>query len=137
MVLCIINVTALQLMTSAIANPWKILHFFQMLCIAVVISAQIAVESFYAYSAFIGAYQCFMILEANGKTTFTIAEILKMYLRKYLRLAPCYYILLFAGWNSCSRISDGPLWSIMRNLWFDCDTYWWSKLLFIGNIYGF
>lgn len=124
-------------MPSPIANPWKIFDLFTNLIVAIGISSQIAAESFNAYSAFVGAYQCFMILEDAGKEVFSCGDLVKIYLRKYLKLAPIYYLVLFAGWNSCSMVSDDPIWLVMRELWYNCDQYLWVKLLFIGNIFGY
>lgn len=69
-----------------------------------------ATDMFFALSAFIGTYKCMQIYEANGgKLYFTDA--LKMYGRKYLRLAPALYIIFFVGWASSARIEDGPNWT--------------------------
>ena len=62
---------------------------------------------------------------------------MKIYARKYFRLAPFYYFALFLGWSSCSAISDGPIWDEMNNDFYNCGSNWWAKMLFIGNIYGF
>jgi hypothetical protein len=82
-----------------------------------------------------------MILDANykikGQKYFTVKDILKIYARKYFRLAPFYYFALFLGWSSCSSISNGPIWDAMNNDFYNCGSNWWAKMLFIGNIYGF
>lgn len=132
--LCQINATAFYQLTAAVANPWQILDFFKMLCISIVISAQIAIEPFHFFSSFICAYQCFKYLRETGKRYLSIMDILRVYTRKYLRLAPMYYLLIVAGWSSCQYISDAPQWVLLKSMWYDCDSRWYYKFLFIGNL---
>lgn len=124
-ILTMINATAFYFMTTSIEDPWAIIDFFKMIAIAFTVSANIANESFYTISSFLGAYQCFMILKANkeveGRKYFSFKDIMKIYARKYFRLAPFYYFFLFFGWSSCSRISNGPIWDIMNNDFYNCD----------------
>jgi hypothetical protein len=124
-------------MTAPVEDPWQILDFFKSAAIAIVISSNVACEAFFFLSAFIGAYQFFRILEAQNRRILNLGDLLKMYLRKYLRLAPFYYFVLFLGWSSCSYISDGPAWNIMQGLWYNCSSTWYYKMMFVGNIVGF
>jgi hypothetical protein len=137
MFLIILNYTAFYLMTAPLWDPWQVLDFFQSISLGIVISSNIACEAFFFLSAFIGGYQCFMILDAKDSKFFSIKDIGKIYIRKYMRLAPFYYFILFLGWSSCSDISDGPVWSVMNGLWYDCSSTWVYKVLFVGNIIGF
>lgn len=57
-----------------------------------------------------------------------------MYARKYLRLAPLLYLVFFFGWSLGPWIASGPNWTHYQTLFLECDTYWWSQILFIGNI---
>jgi len=134
MFMCQINATAFFELSASIANPWQILDFFKVLSIAIVISAQIAVEAFHFFSTFICAYQCFKHLRETGKRYLSVKDILRIYLRKYLRLAPMYYFVLLAGWSTCPYISDEPQWALLKNMWYDCDSRWFYKLLFVGNL---
>lgn len=54
-----------------------------------------------------------------------------------MRLAPFYYFVLFIGWSSCSFVSDGPIWSLMNGLWYDCGSKLWAKLFMVGNLVGY
>lgn len=89
------------------------------------------------YSSFLVAYQCFKLLEKENKRYLSTRDILNVYARKYRRLAPMFYIILFAGWSSCSHFIDAPVWPVMQRNWYNCGDVWWTKLLFIGNLYGF
>ena len=115
-------------MTAASYNPWHLFDFFKMLIIAPVISAQIAVETFYMYSAFFIVHK----IIKEGKVSY-----FRIILRKYLRLAPVYYLALFAGWTTCAYYSNEPLWNFEGNNWYNCSDTWWHKILFVGNIVEF
>jgi hypothetical protein len=88
---------------------------------------------FFAISGFLGIYKCLQIIEANdGKLHFT--DVLKLYGRKFLRLAPTTYFFFFMTWAIISRLDDGPLWMNSNTLYYECDKYWWAQVLFIGNL---
>ena len=129
--------TGFYFLTSPIGNPWMPLHCFQYVWMAVVISSNVAADAFPFIGAFLGAYQCFKILKKKNRNYFKFSEIMLLYLRKYLRIAPLYYFVLFLGWNSCSRISDGPVWPYMNGFWYNCESTCWAKMLLIGNLYGY
>jgi hypothetical protein len=73
----------------------------------------------------------------NGKKYFGLIDLMKIYARKYFRLAPFYYFILFLGWSSCTFVSDGPIWSLMNNLWYDCGSKFWAKIFMVGNLVGY
>ncbi len=43
-------------------------------------------------------------------------DILKLYLGKYLRLAPILYFVFFFGWIVGPFLNEGPYWIFYRNL---------------------
>jgi peptidoglycan/LPS O-acetylase OafA/YrhL len=90
-------------------NVWKMLDFLQQLFFTVVISCNMATDLFIVLSGFLGAYKCLQIYEANGGKIY-FKDMLKLYARKFLRLAPMLYLIFFFGWASGSRFSDGPVW---------------------------
>lgn len=60
-------------------------------------------------NGFLGTYKCMQIYEANGGKLF-FTDALKMYARKYLRLAPMLYMMFFLGWVITPRLADSPAW---------------------------
>ena len=92
-------------------------------------------EAFTTLSAFLGAYKLFSLYEAQGHISVT--DVLKFYARKYLRLAPMYYFIFFAGWAIFPHLGAGPIWYSANLMFEDCDKYWWGQLLMIGNIYPY
>ena len=98
-----------------------------------VLAGNLSMECFLAMSAFIGACKCMQIYDAQGGLG--PLDCLKIILRKYLRYAPMTYFVFFTSWALVSRFTDGPMSFVNARLYQDCDKYWWSHILFIGNLY--
>lgn len=92
------------------ATPWAPLEMKKKIFFTIVMSCNQATDVFLALSAFIACYRCMQIYEANGGKI-TIVDALKVYGRKYLRLAPLMYIVFFFGWVIGPRLSEGPNWT--------------------------
>jgi len=127
--------TAQFLMCTQTINPWTIEKFFQEVAFTIVISSNLMCEAFVAFSGFFGAYRLFLLYDANG--SFSFKEYAKYVGRKYFRLAPAFYVLFFVSWAVFPRLGAGPIWYQASYMFQDCDKYWWSQLLFIGNIYPY
>ena len=98
-----ISSTMVYLNPAAKATPWSVLDMKQKIFFTIVVSSNQMTDLFIAISGFLGAYKCIQIYEANGgKLSFSDA--LKLYLRKYLRIAPMLYIVFFFGWACGARL---------------------------------
>jgi len=64
-----------------------------------------------------------------------VADVLKFWARKYLRLAPLYYLTFFCGWALFPYVGAGPIWYTANLMYDECSQYWWAQLLMIGNLY--
>jgi len=130
-----IQISATSLMTNpaARATPWSALDMKQTWFFTFVISCNQATDIFIAISAFLGIYKGAQIYEANGGK-FYFTDALRMYARKFLRLAPLLYLAFFFGWSMGAWLSSGPNWTNYQMMFLHCDNYWWSQLLLIGNI---
>ena len=73
-------------------------------------------------------------MEANDGSL-SVLDILKLYMRKFLRLAPAYYCMWIIIWGLSARIGTGPIWHTTNMNMLTCETMWWPTLLFIGNLY--
>ncbi len=93
-------------------------------------------DLFFIISAFLGTYKCFQIYEANGGRLY-VTDALKLYARKYLRVAPMLYLVFFFGWSTASRLNESPTWINYQQLFYECDKYWWGQVLMIGNFTPF
>lgn len=116
--------TAEFLMSTQTMNPWMISRFFQEWIFTIVISSNIVMEAFTTLASFLGAYKLFSLYEAKGKISIT--DILKFYARKYLRLAPLYYLVFFCGWALFPHMGGGPIWYTSNAMYEECDDYWWA-----------
>ena len=59
-------------------------------------------------------------MEARSRVL-TVGDILSLYARKFLRLAPAYYGIWLLEWSFTSRIADGKLWYRTNALYETCD----------------
>jgi peptidoglycan/LPS O-acetylase OafA/YrhL len=66
-------------------------------------------EAFICISGFFGTYKILMIYDANGGKL-SVKDVLKIYARRFLRLAPLYYSIFFFGWFVGPRLENAPLW---------------------------
>jgi peptidoglycan/LPS O-acetylase OafA/YrhL len=114
-------------------NVWKMLDFLKELFFTFIISCQQGTDFYLIIGGFLGTYKCIQIYDANGGKLY-YKDVLKMYARKFLRLAPMLYLMFFLGWVITPRLKDAPAWPGTNQLFYECDKYWWAQLLFIGNI---
>jgi peptidoglycan/LPS O-acetylase OafA/YrhL len=79
-------------------------------------------ELFPFMSAFFTTYKCFRIMEARGKEL-TRGDIFKIIVRKFLRLAPAYYICWLILYVMTSRMISGPVaYNAVDKNMHDCDS---------------
>ena len=73
-------------------------------------------------------------MEAKG-SCLSFKDMLKIWARKWLRLAPCYYIMWLFLWGVTARIGEGSNWNAANMGFHTCPKYGWATMLFIGNLY--
>ena len=61
-------------------------------------------------------------------------DILKMYIRKFLRLAPAYYGMWAILWGATARFGQGAIWHNTNISFETCKDNWLPTLLMIGNL---
>lgn len=64
----------------------------------------------------------------------TPLDIAKLWLRKFLRLAPAYYIMWLLIWTCTSRAASGPLWHLAEMNTHTCSDDWLPTLYMAGNL---
>lgn len=62
-------------------------------------------------------------------------DIIRLWVKKFLRLAPSYYFMWLLIWTCTSRVSDGPLWHIAQMNTKTCAEDWVSTFYMVGNIW--
>mmetsp|Transcript_2676 Transcript_2676/g.4502 ORF Transcript_2676/g.4502 Transcript_2676/m.4502 type:complete len:478 (-) Transcript_2676:445-1878(-) len=126
--------------TSVFLSYTSLLDIFQLFLllrrieVAAFIASNLALETFVFVSAFFGAYRCFQIMEARGGLL-TAGDILKLYARKFLRLAPPYYLMWFVLWGLTPRAGDGPIWHNTEIGFNTCKDNFLPTLFFAGNLF--
>lgn len=124
----------MSILNTQLLNLQEILTLLASFPINIVISTNLCLETFIFVSAFLGFYKCFQIMEARG-SSLTFEDYLKIVARKWLRLAPMYYIMWIIIWSISSRISSGPIWWKSDKLSYKCDENWVSTLFMVGNLF--
>jgi peptidoglycan/LPS O-acetylase OafA/YrhL len=82
-------------------------------------------------SAFFVTYSINKIArEFNGLGVLTIVQI---YLNRFIRFIPLYYVVLIVSWVMLFAYDMGPLWIAMGQLFHDCDRDIWANLLLVNN----
>ena len=81
----------------------------QTLFFTIVMNCNQVTDIFIMLSGFLGAYKCMQIYDANGGKLGT-SVVLRLYLRKFLRLAPMLYIIFSVGWFFGARMQESALW---------------------------
>ena len=61
-------------------------------------------------------------------------DILKIYARKFIRIAPAYYGMWAILWCLTSRIARGPIWHNTNMSFETCNDNWLPTLFLYGNL---
>lgn len=60
-----------------------------------------------------------------------------LFLRRFIRLAPAYYIIFFSFWALIPFLSEAPMWYNVQDAFTSCPKYWFWQVLFLGNFVPF
>jgi len=131
-----VSQTAIFLCYTALDDLFQIFYLCRRFEVAAFIAANNALENFIFVSVFMGAYRSFQIMNAkNG--LLGPCDIFKLYIRKFIRLAPAYYSMWLILWVVTARIADGPIWYFSNMTFGGCKEkkYWIPAALMGGNVY--
>ena len=120
-------------MVPPVANTWKLLDYFKDILFTVVNSGHIGFDIFFFILAFFDFYHFELLYQREGG--FSGLTYLRLLYKRFIRIAPVYYIVFFAGWLIGPFMQSGPAWFTYSSLYYECDKYWWANVLFIGNLY--
>lgn len=85
--------------------------FFNNIMFTVVIAGIIAMDSYFAYSAFFAFMRISQIYDAKKEENgFGFIDIVRIYARRLARILPLFYITFLAGLFLGPRISSGGVW---------------------------
>ena len=60
---------------------------------------------------------------------------LKLFVFRYIRLAPIYYIVFLLGWQIGPYLGSGPCWFTYEKGFANCSDYWWSVFTMTINFF--
>jgi peptidoglycan/LPS O-acetylase OafA/YrhL len=133
-VLYTMSQTAVMILFTVLINLFEIFKLLRNFFINIVISANLALEIFLFISVFLGFYKCMQIMDAK-QGVLTPLDIFRLWLKKFMRLAPAYYIMWLLIWTCTSRANSGPLWHLAQINTRTCAEDWVPTFYMVGNIW--
>jgi peptidoglycan/LPS O-acetylase OafA/YrhL len=88
---------------------------------------------FFFVSGFLQAF-AFMQKDKNG-SMFTLEAIFSYYFRKLMRYVPLNIVAMLALLYVLPLLGDGPVWNKFAVATQGCNTYWWTNIVWISNVY--
>lgn len=118
---------------SIISNPEDVDNMTKTIFFNIVSGCVYVVPVFFYCSGFL---QTFSLLQANNKgDMFTPINLGKWYLRKILRYIPLNIMAILGLLYLVPIIGSGPIWNKFKTATQGCDTYWWTNIIWINNLY--
>lgn len=100
--------TGSQLLFTKLIDLIQSAALLQTMYITAFYQGNLAIDSFVLFSAFLTSYRSFQIMEAR-QSVLSFGDIMKIYVRKFVRIAPIYYLMWLCVWGLTSRWINGPL----------------------------
>ncbi|XP_041347289.1 uncharacterized protein LOC121367246 [Gigantopelta aegis] len=124
---------------DVVANIVVMVAACQSFVMQAIINATFAADTFFVLSGTLLAYN-WMIEDQKeklkrGKARMTIKSLLILYFHRFIRIAPCYYILILTFTNLLPYFGKGPRWKYVSDTIHQCKDHWWANALFISNFY--
>lgn len=101
-------------------------------------SAYFAVDTFFFMSGFLAM---FFLMEMSNKFVSRgdvysyCKQIPFLYIKRFLRLTPTYFFILFFYIKILPQLESGPFWNLLEKDIEFCNKYWWTNLLYMNNLY--
>jgi peptidoglycan/LPS O-acetylase OafA/YrhL len=125
--------TAFALFLTWLNNIFTLFSMLRMLPVNSFLMSNIALEVFVFVSAFFTSYRCFQIMDAQD-SVLSIGDYLKIVAKKFMRLAPVYYVLWLVVWVITSRVVFGPISYTANGNMATCSEDWVWTLFMLGNL---
>ncbi|XP_041372351.1 O-acyltransferase like protein-like [Gigantopelta aegis] len=118
---------------NVVANVVEVPEAAQRFVFQFVINATFAADTFFILSGTLLAYN--WMKQEEKKNKFTVKQLLMMYFHRFVRIAPCYYVLIMTYTNLLPYFGEGPGWKYTSDSIRQCKDHWWANALFISNFY--
>jgi|DEB0MinimDraft_12_1074336.scaffolds.fasta_scaffold33703_3 hypothetical protein len=144
MIFVMIMITASYLNAVTADNPWSMDSMFSQPILMLVLLGSCLMDTFITISAFLAFYKIHNLYCCQGNTL-SLIDILKLYLKRYLRFAPTVLAVFFFGvyvmpWihGAPGDTADNPIWYTFQEvLFYRCTErpYMLAKIFFYSNLY--
>lgn len=101
-------------------------------------SAYFAVDTFFFMSGFLAMSILMKIatkMIQEEKISLYFKRIPIFYVKRFLRLTPVYFFILFVYLEIFPLLESGPFWNLLDTDITFCNQYWWTNLLYVNNLY--
>jgi peptidoglycan/LPS O-acetylase OafA/YrhL len=88
-----------------------------------------AVDSFFWLSGLLMSYLFIIEVEKS----MSVGKFIMVYIHRFLRITPVYMFVIFFFWSMQKYIGNGPLWIGVGDFNEDCDSYWYSNLIYMND----
>jgi len=103
-----------------------------------VLSSNFAFDCFFCLVAFLATIKIVQIIrkqEAHDERFKGEREVPKIFLYRFLRLAPLYYFVFLFAALVVPFTGSGPLWFVYERNFQTCNEYWWSVFTMTINFF--
>ena len=114
-----------------VQNIDQIIEFDKQFYFATIASASYVVDIFFYLTAFLA---CYGMYYAVASRKFNLGII---YLHRYLRLLPLYFVCFLFDTNVLPLMQSGPVYNKMYVKAENCTKWWWTHFLYINNFKQF
>jgi peptidoglycan/LPS O-acetylase OafA/YrhL len=128
------HVVAIQCNSSVLNNFDTIYDELGESKFLIALTGTYAVDTFFWISGFLMAY--FFLVELEKAENFTISDLLKHYLHRYLRITPAILFVILFFMSMQKYIGNGPIFTHVteKSALTDCDDYFYTNILYLNNI---
>jgi hypothetical protein len=131
----ILTATALYALSAPVRNLYVMLDLFKQYLFACIASGNLAPDLFLFMIHFLGFVKICRLYDA--RSGIGVIGYAQLYLQRFLRLAPLYYLVFFAGWFIVPLLSNSANWYVAERLFWNCSSQWPYVLLFVNNLAPF
>ena len=131
----ILTGTGLYAMITSCRNLYVMLEIFTSFLFTLIASGNLAPDWFIFIIYFLGFTKFWKFYDQNNKISFK--DYLKIYLHRYLKIAPIYYIIFFTGWFILPLLSSKVNWHITERLFWNWEAQWFSVMTFFNTLVPF
>jgi hypothetical protein len=95
-------------MSGSAYNPWTLQTYFETVAYTLVYSSNLAFDEFFMLSSFFSYLKLSAFFDSRDSVS--LNDMLRIFVNRYLRLAPVYYSVFFLGWLLGPFLANGPWW---------------------------